>query len=84
MDLVDRLIRLFETQVMGDKEREATYTLFSSEGGLISDPTWKEYVLQTYLARPSGTAPQLQRLYCQMQRGDVRIVDMLSLDSLYT
>ncbi|KAG2180049.1 hypothetical protein INT43_003836 [Umbelopsis isabellina] len=35
VDLVDRLIRLFETQVMGDKEREATYTLFSSEG------TWK-------------------------------------------
>ncbi|CAM0139650.1 unnamed protein product [Umbelopsis sp. WA50703] len=32
VDLVDRLIRSFETQVMDDTEREATYTLFSSEG----------------------------------------------------
>lgn len=54
------------------------------KGGLICDPTWKEYVLQTRVARPTGTQPRLQRLYCQMQRGDVRIVDMLSHDGLYT
>lgn len=55
-----------------------------NKGGLICDPTWKEYVLQTQVARPTGTKPRLQRMYCQMQRGDVRIVDMLSHDGLYT
>jgi hypothetical protein len=85
-ELVGRLLDTTETDVREGDEREAVYRLFTgSSPDFFPSPRSREFVIYAERPRPTPACrPGPQRMYVMLKDNEFRVVEMMSVDTVYT
>ncbi|CAO3598852.1 unnamed protein product [Absidia cylindrospora] len=81
-DLVERLLIDSRTRIKEGDERTAVFNLYKNEYGMISKPSYKEYVFYMNNS-PSIDYPLPHRQYVLLKDDELRLWDMYSTDGRY-
>lgn len=83
--LVDKLLFHDRATVEEGDERSSVFQLFRDDQGIISQPSFREYVLYSECKDLTSVGRILpQRQYALVKDTEVRILDLKTIDSLYT